>query len=308
MEKVSILINPSAGKGKAIRNKKILERFLRQFEVPYDLAITQSEEDLRELTRKNARKYQILAGVGGDSTFNIMINEIMKEGVKVNLSMIGLGSSNDLTKEFQVDSLEKACLALKKMRTKKIDLGCIVLKNVHLHYFLGQANIGLGVFVNKHVAGLMERRPWLGKHQRLAGILAIINSYRSKKIPLFLTVESEEGKFEGEFILAIFNNIRYWATGKMITPEAKPDDGKLDCCLIKKCSLTQLARISILANKGKHTETKEVQTFQSCSFELSSEQTFEIQTDGEILGGLSNPARFNKVSFETIPRALNIIY
>ena len=307
MEKIGILFNPSAGKGKALQSKERLEKLLRQHEIDYDLSVTQSEDDLRRLAKEKTEIYKIIAGAGGDSTFNIIINETKKKGAEVILGMIGLGSSNDITKEFEIDSLEKACSALKRRKTKRIDLGCVVQDNRILTYFLGQANVGLGVLVNKYVEDLAQRKPKVGKMQTFAGALGIIDSYSSRRIPVPLTIESEEGRVEGRFVVAVFNNMRYWATGKRVTPRALVDDGRLDCCLIKGCSLPRLARIVFLSTRGKHTRAKEVDTLQSNCFEVSSEKAFEIQADGEIIGGAKTPSQFNNIILKIVPQALDII-
>jgi diacylglycerol kinase (ATP) len=307
MEKIGILLNPSARKGKALQSKERLEKLLLQHEIDYDLFVTQSEDDLRRLAREKTERYKIIAGAGGDSTFNIIINETKKKGAEIILGMIGLGSSNDITKEFEIDSLEKACAALKRRKTKRIDLGCLVQDNRILAYFLGQANIGLGVLVNKYVEDLTKRKPRVGKMQILAGALGIIDSYSSKRIPIPLTIESEEGRVESRFVVAVFNNMRYWATGKRVTPRALVDDGRLDCCLIKDCSLARLSRLVFLSTRGKHTRAKEVDTLQSTCFEVSSEKAFEIQADGEIVGGAKTPSQFNKIILKIIPQALDII-
>jgi len=307
MEKVGILFNPSAGKGKARQSKKRLEKLLLQHEIDYDMFVTQSEDDLRRLAREKTKRYKIIAGAGGDSTFNIIINETKKKGAEIILGMIGLGSSNDITKEFEIDTLEKACTALKRRKIKRIDLGCLVQDNRILAYFLGQANIGLGVLVNKYVEDLSQRKPKVGKMQTLTGALGIIDSYSSKRIPIPLTIESEGGRIEGRFVAAVFNNMRYWATGKRVTPRALVDDGQLDCCLIKDCSLARLSRLVFLSTRGKHTRANEVNTLQSTCFEVSSEKAFEIQADGEIIGGAKTPTQFDKIAFKIIPQALDII-
>ncbi len=293
--------------GRARKMRGALEERLRRHGIPYDLAVTESEENLRELARTHAAKYGIVVGAGGDSTFHIIVNEIMRIGADVSFGMIPIGSSNDIAKEFGVDSLEKACLALKGQKIKKIDIGCIYDREKPARYFLGQANVGLGVFVNQYVAGLAQRRSRLAKHQTAAGVLGIIRAYRNKLIPLPLIVESEGGRMDGEFVAAVISNVRYWASGKLINPNALPDDGRLDLCLIRKCSLARLARISSLANRGKHAQAKEVKFFQAPSFEISSETPFEIQTDGETLKSLDHPTPFKKITFKIFPQSLNII-
>jgi diacylglycerol kinase (ATP) len=305
-EKLSILFNPSAGMGKALKKKAELEERLGQSGIPYDLTVTRSAEDLRALTRQHVKKYRAVVGAGGDSTFHIVVNEIMAAGADVNFGMIAVGSSNDIAKEFGVETLEKACLALKNMRTKKIDLGVIDEGEMPVRYFLGQANIGVGAFVNQYVAELAQRKPKSAERQTLAGIRGIIRAYRDKRVPLPLAVGFEGAHVEGEFVAAIVSNVRYWATGKIINPKARPDDGRLDACLIRKCSFLRLARISSLANTGKHGKAKEVDILQSRSFEISSPRPFMIQADGEILRG-PEQAPLRKAMFRILPRALNII-
>ena len=307
-DKVAILFNPSAGKGKALRKKNRLEELLKKYDIFYDLFVTQSEEALIRLTQEKSKEYKVLVGAGGDSTFNIMANEINKRSADVSLGMIGLGSSNDIAKEFGIDSLDKACLALKKKRTKRVDLGSIEEDSFLLRLFLGQANVGLGVYVSKHADGMAARGSRWAKFQTVAGISGIRDAYRSQKVPLSLTIESDIGEVHGKFILASFNNIRYWATGRLLCPEAQPDDGKLDACLIDNCSFSRFAQIALMAKKGNHIKTKEVKILQSSGFTVSAEEAFEIQTDGEIVHRPNSSTQFKTIQFRILPQALTILY
>lgn len=307
-DKAAILFNPSAGKGISLRRKNQLKELLKKYDIPYDLFVTQSEEDLIRLTREKSKEYKVLVGAGGDSTFNIMINEIYKRSADVSLGMIGLGSSNDIVKEFGLDSLEKACLALQKKRTKRVDLGSIEEDNFLLRLFLGQANVGLGVFVSKHAEDMSSNGSKWAKFQIVAGILGIRDAYKSQEVSFPLTIMTDKGEIRGEFILASFNNIRYWATGRLLCPEAQPDDGKLDGCLINSCSFSRFAQIALMAKKGNHIKAKEVEILQSSEFAVSAEETFEIQTDGEIVHRHDSSTRFKSIQFKILPNALSIIY
>ena len=306
-DKAAVLFNPSAGRGKAMGMKDRVEACLRENGVPYDLFVTGSEEELRALAREHARNRSTVVGAGGDSTFHLIVNEIVKAGAVARFGMIGVGSSNDIDREFNVDSLEKACRTLKRGWSRRVDLGCIVQGSETLRYFLGQANVGLGAQVNGYVEALACRKPALGRRQTLAGVLGVIRSYRSGILPLSLTMASEAGTVRGDFVAAVFSNIRYWATGKLIAPEALPDDGSLDACLIGMCSFGRLARIARLAGKGRHGTMKEVRFLRSSSFEVSSETPFEVQTDGEIIGGAERPETFERVTFKVLPRALDLV-
>ena len=307
-DKIAILFNPSAGKGIALKKKDRLEGLLYKYDIPYDLFVTQSEEDLIKLTGEKCKEYEIIVGAGGDSTFNIMINEIFCRNADVTFGMIGLGSSNDIVKEFGIDSLDKACLALKRRRTKRVDLGSIEEDNFLLRLYLGQANVGLGVFVSKYVDRLVLMGSRWVKHQGVAGFSGIYESFRSRKVPLTLKLGTGSAEIHGRFILAAFNNIRYWASGRLLCPQAQADDGKLDGCFIDDCSFLRFLRIALMAKKGKHIKAKGLEILQSSDFEVSAEEAFEIQTDGEIVRRADSSTDFKAVQFKVFPKALSIIY
>jgi diacylglycerol kinase (ATP) len=306
-DRIAILFNPSAGQGKALKKRDRLERHLQEWEVPFDLMVTTSEDNLRALTRECAGRYQTLAGAGGDSTFQIMIDEIARSGANVDFGLIALGSSNDVAREFDLDNLEKACQALKRGRTRSIDLGSVEHEGKILKYFIGQANIGLGARVNRYVEEISRTRPRLAAFQGLAGTLGIIRSYQRKEVPLHLTVLADGQIREGGYVVANFSNIRFWASGRTLSPSARPDDGWLDGCLIEECSFLRLARLAFLARKGRHAGAPEVEFMRAPGFKISAERAFEVQVDGEIIGGTKTPLFFNDIQVRAVPQALRLI-
>ena len=306
-EILPILFNPSAGKGRALKKKNKLESILRDMDIPYKMYVTKSEENLRFLIKKIAPDNQTLVAAGGDTTVNIIINEIKKMEADVSLGIVGLGSSNDIAREFVGLSLENACNKLRKKRCQKVDLGVILNEGRDFHYFLGQANIGLGIYVNRFVESLADRRPWLGKNPIPAGIIGILDAYRTKETSSSLNLNSRTDRMKGDFIVGLISNIRFWVTGMRLCPDSSPSDGLLDACFINKCSFLRFIYIASKAATGKHQALKDIHTFQSSYFEVESEKFFEIQTDGEILQKNNKAMKFKKVGFGIIPKGLSII-
>lgn len=304
---MAILFNPSAGKGAAIKRKGQIERLLRKWKVPHDLIVTQSADDLRSMTRDCAGRYKAVVGAGGDSTFQIMADEIARMGAEADLGLIPLGSSNDIAREFGLLDLGTACQTLKRSQVRTIDLGAVYSEGGLLNYFIGQANIGLGVQVNKAVEALSRKRPRLASFQSLAGTWATIGSFRRREIPLDLSIQGDRREQRGRFVVATFNNIRFWASGRNLIPSAKPDDGRLDCCLIEDCSFLRLARLAVLARHGRHVDAAEVTFLAAPEFRIASKRAFDIQVDGEVIGGYDSPGLFRDIEIRTIPRALRII-
>jgi diacylglycerol kinase (ATP) len=310
-EKLLVLFNPSAGGGRAMARKARLESLLREKGVSFELTVTRSEAHLRDLAAAAAGTGRDIVAAGGDSTFHIAAGAILRAGGRSALGLIGLGSSNDISREFGLETMDLAVQAVARARRRKVDLGLITARGLEPVYFLGQANIGLGAAVNRYVARLAEKRsPW-ARFQTAAGILGIREAYRRREIPLPLRVESGTGASgrRSSYLLAVFSNIRYWASGKKLLPEARPDDGRLDACLFGDCSFARLARLNSLTKRGVHARCPEVEILQASWFEAASDTPFLVQTDGEILrqAGDPEPPALERVRFEALPSALDLI-
>lgn len=307
MEKIAILFNPSAGKGRAELKRRTLQKCLKEEGIACDWFESRHEDDLRDLVKVTATDYPILIAAGGDTTLLIVINEMMRLKADNTLGMIGLGSCNDVVKEFDVHSLKKACRAIRRNLTRQIDLGVVREGRKILRYYPGQASIGLAVLVNQYVEQVVKRSPRLGKYQTISGIRGGWQAYRSAEVPLNLDVEFDKGRVSGEFMLAVFNNIRYYAAGKMTSPRARTDDGLLDAFLVKKCSFSRLAYIALLTPPAAFVDKKEVITIQAPQFTVSSDKPFTIQIDGEVLSEHARPRQFRNLEFASVPQALKII-
>jgi diacylglycerol kinase (ATP) len=307
-EGVAILLNPSAGRGKAGENRDRLATLFRARGIPHELHVTGSEAQLRELARRKAGEFGTLAAAGGDSTFQIVAEEIVKAGASPRLALFGLGSSNDITREFGLETMERSMAALEEGRTRRIDLGCVESQGVASRYFIGQASIGLGVFVNQAAARVAACAPGLAGLQIAVGIWGVARAFRKKLVPVSLVVASAAGgRLEGRFQVANFANIRFWATGRRLVPQARPDDGQLDACLIREGSFLRLARLASLARKGRHVRMAGIEFLRSPVFDISSETPFAVQVDGEVVGGPFSPALFRSVRVLVMPGALMLI-
>jgi diacylglycerol kinase (ATP) len=306
-ERLAVLLNPAAGGGRGAEKKAGLVKLLRSRGVPFDLFVTESETHLRTLTREKCHDYDVLAGAGGDSTFQIMAEEIAQAGEPVRLGMIGLGSSNDIPLEFGVETPEKFVAALREGKERRIDLGCVEHEGQRLKIFIGQASIGLGAFVNEFAARVGRLRPRLARRQTAIGVWGVARAYRGRLIPVPLAVESEGGRTEGLFHVATFANIRFWATGRLLVPQARPDDGRLDACLIRQCSFLRFARLAASVRSGRHLRAPEVEWSQSSVFTVSSERPFAVQVDGELVGEAGSPSLFENIRLRVMPAAITII-
>jgi len=308
MKRIAVLFNPSAAGGRALRLKPVLESRLSEAGVVCDLHVTENEAHFRRLSRDLAPRTGILAAAGGDSALQILVNEIVHLEKWPAVAFIGLGSSNDIGREFGTESLDKACAALRRGHGRPIDLGRISCPGTDPVWFVGQANIGLGAAVNARMEAWARRTPHPVRAQTPAGILAVMRAFRRKQVPISLSVSTDGDRpIQSPFTAAVFSNIRYWATGKLIAPDARPDDGLLDACLIGDVSFLRLARIAWLARRGAHTNLSEIRMLRGRSFAVSSDAEFEIQADGTCLGSEGRPRTYREIAIEAVPKAITLI-
>lgn len=307
MDKVALLFNPSAGKGRAAQNRRSLQRCLREQGVAYDWFESRHEDDLRDLVAVTAENYPVLVAAGGDTTLLIVINELMRLGADNPLGMIGLGSCNDVVREFGIGSLARACRAIRLGRTRAIDLGAVREGKKILRYYPGQASIGLAVLINQYVSQVVQRSPRLGRYQTLSGLRGGWKACRSSEMPIHLEVEHDGGRVSGEFMLAVFDNIRYYAAGRKALPKARPDDGLLDALLIRKCSFPRLAALALLTPPALYAEQKEALVLQAPRFAVRAGKAFTVQVDGDVLSQDGQPRPFRSLEFASVPKALKIV-
>ncbi len=306
-EKIPFILNPAAGSGRSLAKLNHLAKKIRYFDLPAEIIISKSEDHLKELTRQLAGKEKIIVGIGGDSTFHFMANEILRSEGNSALGLIGLGSSNDIPRNFGLLDLNQSLRAIKFGREKAIDVAAILHNDQVICYVLGQVNIGLGAAVNQYAASIFRRWPWMKSYQNLAGLMAIRQAYKKKENALPLSVLVKNNYYCGHFSIALFTNIRYWATGRKIAPQASPDDGFFDLCLIRACSFASLLYLALLAKKGKHVKNEIVFLDQSDYFVINSEKKFLLQADGEIIKQGEKPLEIGHFELKVIPQALKII-
>ncbi|MCX7975006.1 MAG: diacylglycerol kinase family protein [Candidatus Aminicenantes bacterium] len=306
-KKIPFILNPAAGGGQGLAKLNHLREKIELFDLPAEIILSQSEDHLLQLIRNLASQERLLVGIGGDSTFNLMANELLKTGGISTLAFVGLGSSNDIPREFGLLTLDQAFQAIKEGREKLIDVAAIIYQGKIIQYVLGQVNIGLGVIVNEYISKLISRRSWFRHRQNLAGLLAILSAYRKKQNLIPLSIETRNQFYSDYFTIALLTNLRYWATGRMIAPKASPEDGLFDLCLIKASSLGLFLYIALLASRGRHLNLAQVITTKDNWFRVSSEKKFRLQADGEIIKIGGKPFETDHFELQVLPRVLRII-
>jgi len=136
--------------------------------------------------------------------------------------------------------------------------------------------------------------------------LVFRRAFNNNEVPVLLSVSTAGAHLEGAFTLAVFSNTRLWATGRAIAPDASPEDGLLDACLIDAATFPRLVRLASLARRGKHAGERDVRILRGAAFEIFSDRPFAVQADGELLGVPGRPAAVRHLRVSAVPSAISI--
>ncbi|HEU5321758.1 MAG TPA: YegS/Rv2252/BmrU family lipid kinase, partial [Methylomirabilota bacterium] len=195
-QRVFVILNPAAGKGRARRAWGTVGPALRDAGLAFDDVVEERPQLAVGLARDAARAgYDVITAVGGDGTIHEAVNGIMTSGVprQPALAIIPGGTGNDFARGVGIprDPLTAGRLLLNGAR-RRVDIG-----SVNERYFVGIAGVGFDAEV---AARVNEWPKWFGGTAvYVAAILTMLATYRCA--PTRIAVDGREESFR-MFLLA----------------------------------------------------------------------------------------------------------
>jgi len=296
---VAILYNPSSGKGRSLKRKKKLEALLKEIGISAHMYVSESEAHLGELATDTAARYTAVVAVGGDTTFNIVVKELLKRENPPVMGMIGTGSANDIVRGLGIHKIENAVTAIKRQTTRKMDVGRITFRREgkdETLTFLGTMSAGLGTTVNRYVENYYRRWGILARMNPLAqlkaGLMGIRHSFKSKQLPITVEVQYRENHSGGqgnikteqlEFSLLVLLNTPYYANGIKLGSDGGLFDGQLDIGVVQTRSFLETIRIGLTLQRRLRNGEPGIMRFKASSVKIVPPQPLDIQVDGDII-------------------------
>ncbi len=287
--KYLIILNPTSQHGKAFELKGSLESTLKNLELDFTFHVSSSAADVVETVKKNIDKYTNFISFGGDGTIHSIANILVN--TDKNIGCIPMGSGNDIARNLNIPlEMETACRALKTCRIKRIDMGLINSK----YYYLAVSGAGFDSVVNDLANN--TKFPIKGPAKYTYAVYKTLLTYSSKKF--HIKYDGVERTIDAMFL--VVGNMASYGGGMKITPNASPEDGILDVCIIKRMSKLHFIKIFPSVFKGEHIADEFVEYFQAENVEIASDYNFSVFADGEYMCKL--PAKF-----EVVKKSLNFI-
>lgn len=289
-----IIANKKARWGLNRSRVRRAETFLHKHKFAFSSFTTDYPGHAREIAAEAAiQKVDTIVVLGGDGTLNEVINGILATGCSQipRIGIIPSGSSNDFSKSLGLpQQLHKACRTIINGKTKYVDVG-----QAGSHYFCMASSVGLFAAV---CAESYRMKGLNGSLRYIAAALCIIRKMTSG---WEMNIKADERIFQGTYgVLLVSNTPRYG--GLFFTPEARPDDGLLDCLIIEMPKKLEALSLIPLVLRKALTRHKKVTMFRAKSLSVALTPSAPLSNDGEVY-----PNLFSSVDYKILPQKLQII-
>jgi YegS/Rv2252/BmrU family lipid kinase len=286
---VSLIVNPSAGDGRAGRVLPDVQAALTELGLEYHVERTASLDHARELARAAAGAGERAVAVGGDGLIGAVADALKhSDGV---LGVLPGGRGNDVARVLGIPLEPRAaCRVIATGDVRELDLG-----QAGETTFIGIASCGFDSEANR-IAN--ETRLVKGNLVYAYGALRALAAWRPATFELVL--DRYRQHVVTGYSVGAANNKAYGG-GMYAAPNAELDDGLLDvvtCATMPKRRFltTILPRIF----KGTHVELPEVTVLRAAQVEISADRPFTLYADGDPIGELP-------ITVRILPKAVRVI-
>jgi YegS/Rv2252/BmrU family lipid kinase len=227
------------------------------------------------LHRRGSRRVVV---AGGDGSLHAVVAALHRrhELDDVVLGLIPLGTGNDFARGTDIPlDPEEAARVVVKGDVRPVDLlvdcvGSVVVNNVH---------IGVGAQASRKASKWKHRLGRIG--YPIGAALAAVNP---PFVRLRIEVDGEEvADFAHPILMVAIGNGPTIGGGAEVTPEADPEDGKMD--VMVSFAIGPLARFGYALGfrKGEHHTREDVKYLRASTVSVSG-QNFYCSADGEVYG------------------------
>ncbi len=257
--------------------------------------------DIAALTeRAVADGAQVVVVVGGDGTVLEAVNGLVRSrgGASAELAVLPRGTGTDFVRSLRLPTgMDAAIDVATNGEARAIDIGLAA----YLAWDGSQTEAYFANFAGAGISGAIARRANVsskalgGRVSFFWATIAVFARWKSAAV----TVEVDGARREGHMFEVLAMNGDYTGGGMWVTPEAEPDDGRLDVLLIGDVTKADFVRTFPKMYRGKHLSHPKIELLHGARVDVEAAIPLPIVLDGEQPG--TTPARF-----EVVPQALRV--
>jgi YegS/Rv2252/BmrU family lipid kinase len=282
-----LIVNPSAGRGRAARLLPRVEAALRARGMAFRVERTHSLAHARELARETLASGEVAAAMGGDGLLGAVAGEL--RGTDGVLGVLPGGRGNDFARKLGIGTdPEHACDVLAAGRERAIDVA-----DAGGTTYLGIASAGFDSDV-QDIAN--ATRVPLGEMIYVYSTLRALGGWRHANWQV--VIDGEARSFTG-YSVAVANS-GVFGGGMYLVPAAELDDGLLDVVLTGECSKPRYLASIPKVFKGTHVGSEELTFLRAREVAFHADRPFRAYADGDPIADLP-------VTIRVVPRALKVL-
>jgi diacylglycerol kinase (ATP) len=289
---IALLVNPTAGKGRAATVAANVTERLRAGGASVAILVGSDAEHAQDLAHQAALDgVDAIVALGGDGMAHLALNVVA--GTDTPLGIIPAGTGNDLAKTLGLptkDPVAAAGIVSQRLNTsgaRPMDAARIGDK-----WFGCVLSAGFDSRVNDRA----NRMSW--PRGRLRYDIAILAELRVfKPVPFVLELDGE--RWETEAMLVAVGNAKSYGAGMLVCPDAEIDDGLLDVTVLGPVTKPAFLKAFPKVYKGTHRDHPAVTMRRAKVVSLSAPDV-TVYADGEYIGVLP-------ITCETVPGAVQVL-
>ncbi len=274
--RILVVINPLAGRGKALRLLPRIKRWLSRF--PHDLRyeVTSTPEEMRNRILKASEDgIEAILLSGGDGTVHQALPAIVKTGLP--FGYLPCGRGNDFARNMGLPpDLKRNCCFPSIPPIRRVDLPSLNQTTP----FVAIAYVGFDCEVNR----LANEHQ--GYFSGALGYTLCLLRALSRFQPFEVEITIDGQTWRERVMMISVANAPFYGGGMKIVPQAVMDDGRLDLCIVKEISKLELLRQFLKVFKGTHIHHPKILTTTGRNIRITSKEAREVFADGEPAGWL----------------------
>ena len=282
------IVNPNAGSRKGMRCWEEIKTYLLEEGIVFRELLTKGEGDAARFAERITEKGRpdVIVAVGGDGTLHETVSG-MKKGTEAKLAFIPAGSGNDFARGmgYSKDPKERLRSILADENGAVINVGSTFAPDAS-GCFLVSSGIGYDArvchMVNHAKTKKLMNRLHMGKLTYLG--IGLRGLFAAELFEMRLVLDDSREEIFHDVLFTSVHNLPYEGGGLKFSPDARPDDGFLNLCIVAGISKAKMIRLLSKVPGGKHIGCPGVYSFRCRKAEFFMEKPQFFHMDGEVPG------------------------
>jgi YegS/Rv2252/BmrU family lipid kinase len=292
LSRIFVVLNPMAGNSTAAAVRAALDRHFSVDTWEQAIYETTGDEEISDLVRAALQRgYDLVVAAGGDGTVSEVAEALVHSDVP--LGIIPVGTANVLARELGVPlNLEGACALLAgEHTTNSIDGMQVGDKVFFLHI-----GVGIDSLMIRDTDRTAKRR--FGRAAYVWTALKWLLGYQPRRFTI--AVDGRRLRPRAAQVLIANGGVLGMPPFRW-GPHIRPDDGRIDVCVLSARSLSDYLRVAWQVLIGHRRRSPNIRYYSAeRSVIVDADRPLPIQGDGEILGE-------TPVKVQVIPDAVALV-